>query len=140
MESFNVDYNISNHRKYHPIYVAAQNGHIDIMKKLCSNHHTNLNCTSQYGFSSLIIASKKGYYNIVEFILGKNSSSIDQIDLMGRTALHHACINDHSKIARLLLKCGISVNIQDNNMNTAKDYAEKYGFIEILKILYDTIN
>ena len=135
LDSFNIHYDISKHRKYHPIFIAAQYGHLDIMKKLCSNYHTNINCTSDYGFSSLIIASKKGYYKIVEFILENPRCSIDQTDNMGRTALHHACMNDHFKIVDLLLSKNASKEIMDENGKNPYHYADKYCFVHILQLL-----
>ena len=69
--------------------------------------NSKLNC---YGMTALITVAKKG---------------LSEKDNFGMTALMYACQNGHYETAKLLIKYGADVNIQDKFGNTALMIAKR---------------
>ena len=82
----------------------------------------------------------KGKVSIIFFLIVQNSIEllklvlgagtkfpvIDEIDDQGRGAIHIAAICGHNKVIKMLIDAGNNISLQDNNGNTALDYAKKY--------------
>jgi len=70
-------------------------------------------------------------FEAVEALMQQESEILSSRDVNGNNLLHVACQNDHRRIAKLLLKNGISVNDQNNKGNTALHYCFQYNFMQL---------
>jgi len=71
-----------------PIFVSAQEGHLDVVKCLMKNDKARsvVNQPNIHGTTPLIISAQKGYLEIVECLV-ENGAKIDQSDFSGNTPL-----------------------------------------------------
>jgi ankyrin repeat protein len=132
----NLDYNITQGQKYEPIYIATQNGHLNIIKKIyfCTDRCISLNVKGPYNTTPLIIATKKGYIKIVKFLINElDDNQIISVDNDNRSALHWACIIGYTDIVKLLKK--ESNTMVDIYNKTPYMYADTYGHYDIKLVL-----
>jgi len=89
----------------------------------CLQHDMcNVNATTAWGCTPLMLASQNGYTEIVKRILQKDANSIDWQDLDQRdTALMVACHEGHPSIVEMLIRRGASLDLKDKNEETAFD-------------------
>lgn len=114
---------------------------IDIAKFLIENYKMDLDFKDDYcGDSSLLMACSKGYIDIVNLILDRNTNiNINDNDKNvydGRTPLHLACLKDNLELAKLLLSRGANVNHEESDGCTALMHAS-CGSEELVKLLLD---
>ena len=131
-----LHYNITQGLKYAPIYIATQNGHLNIIKKIyfCTNQNIRLNVKGPFNTTPLIMATKKGYIKIVEFLINElDERSIISVDSDDRSALHWACIIGYTDIVKLLKK--ESNTMVDIYNKTPYMYADTYGHYDIKLVL-----
>ena len=78
----------------------------------------------------------KANLNLVSdlIVLGAN---LDWQNNNGWTALHWCAVNNHSRIARMLLDAGANLNIQDNYGRTALHRCARWNSPEIARMLID---
>lgn len=80
-------------------------------------------------------ASGRGDMKAVKEQLFANPKSTDVPDDLGDLALHHAAINGHTEVARLLLEAGCNVNCQNyQGMRPLHDAAAK-GHTKLVRLL-----
>ena len=60
------------------LHFGALKGNLDLVKKLC-NHGININNLNRFNQTSLHIASMRGFYDIVEFLVF-NGSDVNLLD------------------------------------------------------------
>ena len=69
---------------------------------------------------------KGNLLHIVNFLV-ENSSSLDVITVDGNTALHYCCMYNQSECAKLLLRSGANVNIENRDRKTPLELAKDYS-------------
>jgi len=74
-------------------------------------------------------------YDAVEALIQQEMEILLARDEHGNTLLHIACQNNNRRIAKLLLKNGISVNEQNAHGNTPLHYCSQYGFMQLADYL-----
>jgi hypothetical protein len=144
---------ISNNRYglNYPIILASQNRHLEIIKELYKFDNKCLFNKSPFGETSLIIASKKGYIEIVDFLIKLDCNYRDNIptnegllrnkrDNENRLPLHWACINGYPQIAKLLCDNSNDLDKIDNFNKSPIIYAYQYGNYEVLRVLKEKFN
>ncbi len=94
-----------------PVYIAAENGLIHILKKLIRAKANYSQC-DQYHRTPLWIAAKKGYVKTCDLILSQKDglSLINEENNMGFTPLLAATVEKRSSIVKLLLNKGADPN------------------------------
>jgi ankyrin repeat protein len=75
---------------------------------------------------ALYIAAARGFVDIVTTLL-KNGVKVNQKDVNGRTALHHAAFHTHEDVANVLVDNGASLSVEDDIGSTPVDLAVKRG-------------
>mmetsp|Transcript_55613 Transcript_55613/g.132555 ORF Transcript_55613/g.132555 Transcript_55613/m.132555 type:complete len:1221 (-) Transcript_55613:28-3690(-) len=88
--------------------------------------------------SSSVIFSfvRHNRYEAVEVLIQEDHTIVQRaLDEHGNSLLHIACQNKNKRIARLLIKSGLSTNVQNNKGNTPLHYCYQYGFTELAEYL-----
>jgi ankyrin repeat protein len=83
-----------------PVYVAAQNGHSDILKLLIKAGG-DVNQLIEGGISPLMTASAKGHVECVKILLAAGANALHKSDA-GITALDAAIHNKHTAVIAIL--------------------------------------
>jgi len=87
----NIRVNIKGKHGRTPLYLAAEGGHIYIVKLLLQHPDIDVNSRNgPGGATALMGASRRGHSRIVELILQHPRCEVDANDKDGNTALHHA--------------------------------------------------
>lgn len=87
------------------LFTAAQNGQIQVVKRLLAEKGANVDQKDNNGWTPLNIAAQNGHSNVVELLLAKGAK-IDQANSNGWTPLNSASLNGHSNVVELLLAKG----------------------------------
>ncbi|VEU38436.1 unnamed protein product [Pseudo-nitzschia multistriata] len=72
---------------------ACRNNDLDALKKLHSEEGQTLNCFNRFGESLLTMACRRGFEDVVEYLLQQAGVDVRISDDSGRTVLHDACWN-----------------------------------------------
>jgi len=70
-------------------------------------------------------------FEAIEALIQQENDITQAKDENGNNLLHVACQNDHRRIAKLLLKNGVSVDHQNNKGNTPLHYVFQYNFMQL---------
>ena len=82
--------------KYSPLHLAAENGHLDIVKLLTVEKHCDPMSQNVFGYTVLHLAAQHGHLEIVEFLVEKLKCPPDITGVFNKT--HLACLQKHSVI------------------------------------------
>lgn len=119
-----IDPNEVDDRGFTPIMQAVVNGDLPMFKFLQSKGGDIHMYNGQNGESNLIMASERGYYHIVDYLLEQRSDSAHG-DSKGYTSLMYAAENGYENIVRLLLERGNDYTHYSQAYNIAKNNAIK---------------
>jgi ankyrin repeat protein len=111
-----------------PLFHAAIEGHLEVLRRLLSFDTININQTYR-GDSPLCAASAMGHLEVTKLLLRHTTSPhIYFKTYMGRTALSLAASGGHSHIVALLLEeKGLDVSAADTCKETALCHAARNG-------------
>ncbi|CRL05835.1 CLUMA_CG018862, isoform A [Clunio marinus] len=98
--------------------------------KLLVNKGASIRISNTFGETALMLASKKGYANVVKYLISLNDS-FDAIDNEGKNALFHAIDGQHVDTAKILIENGINLNVINRYGCDARNYALNENLIEI---------
>ncbi|KAM7192205.1 hypothetical protein V8F33_008479 [Rhypophila sp. PSN 637] len=124
-----------------PITIASKNGHIDCVRALLADPHTDINLQGTRGRTALSYACHAGHKAIVAMLLSDPKCDPDRVDNDISTPLIWAAggAGDHSAIITLLAKHraskGVNLNHVDKDGRTAISWAAGEGCIGALKAL-----
>jgi len=122
-----------------PLILAAQEGHIGVVKILLE-HGALVNARTKNKVTALWKAAFNGHAPVVRLLL-ENGASVNMANKWGVTPLLTATQNKHLEVVKILLAFGANANIQaagDNN-RTALTQAADLGHIEIVIALLTMI-
>lgn len=71
---------------------AARTNNVEALKELTAQGKT-LNCLNRFGESLVHMACRRGFYEMVDFLLEQPGVSVRIVDDCGRTVLHDCCWN-----------------------------------------------
>ncbi|KAI5839132.1 hypothetical protein DFP73DRAFT_502190, partial [Morchella snyderi] len=126
--------NSQNLRGGSPLYLAAQEGHEDVVRILLHNPAVEVN--SPGGLPPLAAAASKGHTEIVLALLAVRGIDVNKADEYGGIALLHVAVKGHTEIVlRLLAVRGIDVNKADEYGGIALSHAAAKGHTEIVLAL-----
>ncbi|KAK9459370.1 Glycerophosphoryl diester phosphodiesterase family-domain-containing protein [Lipomyces oligophaga] len=81
-----------------PLYVASKFGHAASVKILLDHGANTEICEATYGWTPLFVASVYGYDEVVDLLIA-SGSDVEKTDGSGWTAMEHACLRGHLRIA-----------------------------------------
>ncbi|VDP63405.1 unnamed protein product [Schistosoma mattheei] len=112
-----------------PLYMAAQENHLEVVRLLLANG-ANPGLTTDDGFTPLAVALQQGHDRVVALLL--ESDSRGKICL---PALHIASKKDDIKAANLLLNSDVNVDHQSASGFTPLHIAAHYGNVNMTELL-----
>ena len=158
-----ADFSQCNAHGVSPLHAACEGGHTDIVELLLQNNADVSQCNVK-GESPLYVACRGGHVNTVKLLL-QNKASVSQCDQYGgRSPLHIVCDRrplkdhlkyytydemqsefkkkylDHIEIVKLLITGNADINLCNEEAQTPLDIARKSEFIEIVKLLEESLN
>jgi ankyrin repeat protein len=89
-----------------PLYIAAQEGHLDVVRCLVLELHADVNQADQEGATPLYSAAYRGNLAMVQVLVKELDADINQAKLNGGTPLMTATAEKHASIVRWLVKAG----------------------------------
>ena len=116
-----------------PLHIASVNGNDNqlLLVAMLLNGGADPNSTTRLGYTALIVASIKGFEDVVMALLERDADP--KIALPdGLTALHLACIKGYAGIAEKLVKYGANINVKDKDGYTPEVYAQQKGHIDCM--------
>lgn len=132
-----VDVNNRNNSGGTPLYVAAQEGHVDVCQCLIN---AAADVDAQFsdprsGATPLSISAFKGFESVVRCLL-RATAEVNKTTYAGVSALHAACGQGHLGIARCLIKQAAEVNLTESmGMSSPLHVATEYGHASIVRLL-----
>ncbi|KFD65448.1 hypothetical protein M514_03836 [Trichuris suis] len=126
-----------NRKGFTALHEAVSNGHLDVVKVLCSFSCPVDVIASTVGglkVTPLMVAAQKGYLDIAEYLI-QLGADVNKRDHLKRSAIVHSALNGTAHVMSLLLRCGADGGLADSSGNTAVHYAAAYGWYHCLQLL-----
>ena len=123
-----------NHWGMTACWVAAYNGHVDIVDAL-QQGGADLEATESFGVTPLMAACRNGHLAVAKFLHG-SGVHLEAADNRGKTALHHACHHGRIDLVRYLIEsCDVSIEPKDKDKVTPIAAAASSGHHSVLQYL-----
>ena len=129
--------NASTHTGTTALYIAGQNGHVDVVKTLLANNADVKASMHTDGSTALYIAAQKGHVDVVRTLLANNADINASMHTDGATVLYIAAQNGHVDVVKTLLEYKADVNARLKGLFGEKliDAARRNNHSEIVKLL-----
>jgi len=120
-----------------PLYIAAQNGHTEVVKLLLAIPDIDVNKGRiDVGATPLFTAAQNGHTEVVKFLLARSDIDVNEAITDGTTPLFMGSQNGHTEIVKLLLaRPEIDVNKSISSGATPLYIAAQNGHTEVVKLL-----
>lgn len=117
-----------------PLYLAAEQGDIEIFKSIFSANSEQLETPKVNGMTPLHIAVENGHYDIAEFLIQKGAN-LDSKASLGKTPVWSAAKSGNLKMIQLLIRHGAKLDEIGPNSTTPFFVAAATGNLDIVKEL-----
>jgi ankyrin repeat protein len=128
-----INYKSANNGDETALFVAAKNGHANVVKILLENN-ANVNLFKKNGETSLCVAAKNGHSLVIEHLL-KYNASVNQPTNDGVTPLWYASSKGHINVVDVLVQNKADINRSAGDGSTALWIAASNGHGEVIRIL-----
>lgn len=112
---------------------AVEKNHLDAAKRLLA-YGADIDAFDNGRLTPLIMAANRGYTDLGLLFI-ENGVDVNIQHVKGWTALIDAAAKNDEKLVKALLKAGANKDLKADNGLRAIDYAEQYGFKNMVKIL-----
>ncbi|XP_015921097.2 uncharacterized protein [Parasteatoda tepidariorum] len=119
---------------YTLLHIAAECGHLDIVKFLISE---NASLRAVNGFSSkpIHLAAREGQLHIVKYFIQCDQTLLREHGCANMNVLHYAAQAGQTDIVKYLIKKGININESGDNGVRPIHLAAMFGFEEVIRVL-----
>ncbi|MFT7811579.1 serine/threonine-protein phosphatase 6 regulatory ankyrin repeat subunit B-like isoform X1 [Arapaima gigas] len=119
-----------------PLLLAAESGHVEVVKILLQNH-ARVDVFDEQGKAALHLAAEHGHEEIADILLF-NKAFVNAKSKLGMTPLHLSAQNGSNRLVQLLVKTHLaSIDALTLNKETPLHLAALYGQLDVCSILLD---
>ena len=119
----------------HAAEVAAQEGHLEILKFLIQEEPQVVDLKGFDGNTPLISATMKGHLKIVKYLLAHQQVDIDSQDDNGFSPLMLASEMNHTEVVKFLVQKGANIELKRMDGSHAAYFAAQEGNLNIFEFL-----
>ena len=130
------DKNIENNLGVTPLFLAAKNGHMDIVEMFIKEANSDDDCNPKnvFGYTPLHEAARLGHLLVCQIIVEKVKDA-NPANNRGNTPLHLAAMNGHFQICELIIGNADNKSPTDGNRNTPLHTAAMFGNVDVTEVL-----
>ena len=125
---------VVNRKGVSPVILAAQNGHLALVKLLLE-HGANILHVTRTGSTAVLQAAHFGHLDVVKLLVGINKDLLERCNQRKTTPLMRACQENHLHVVKFLCEQGVRVNEKNLQGMTALMLASQRGNAEICDCL-----
>ncbi len=125
---------IGNNQGFQPIHMAAQQGHLNILKTLIKKGQSNMLSATKTGVNALFLAAKNGHLTIIDYLISKGFD-VNVRTTDGCTPLYAASFYGHVKSIEKLLNSGADVKLSNDDQAGPLHVAAQEGHREAVEVL-----
>jgi ankyrin repeat protein len=133
LASLGADMNAESGDGATPVFIAAQEGHLEVVKALASLG-ANVNAARQSGATPVFVAAAQGHVEIVR-ILAWLGANLNTAMNNGATPVFIAARNGHTEVVKALGSLGVDVNAPMNDGATPLFIAAAIGYDRVASAL-----
>lgn len=127
--------------KVTPLHVAAENGHLEVVKVLVDEGDAEIDVRSDnvrgLQETPLYMASQAGHADVVDYLLDKGADMTLSESANGETGFHIAAERGHLEVIKSFLDHGGDINVRSRHGYTALFGASFAGHKEVVQYLID---
>jgi ankyrin repeat protein len=122
-----------------PLFVAAQNGHLSVVKYLIYKG-ADLNAKTAAGWTPLFVAAHNGHLSVVEYLV-KSMADVNVITKKGQTVLDAAASKSHDHVVKFFLENvpGIDTHSKLTRTCTPLSGVCKQGQVGVVRYLVNEV-
>ena len=117
-----------------PAYLAAQNGHPEVIEML-ARYSADLNQATAEGGPPVLVAAQQGHGAVIEMLAKCGASLKLRWEKNGATAACFAAQNGHVEVIEVLAKYGADLNLEIEGGKAPAYLAAKWGHLEVIKMI-----
>eukprot|EP00729_Bicosta_minor_P003885 gene3885-biopygen17820 len=119
-----------------PIYLAAQEGHADVVELLLQNNADGNQATTDDGTTPVFIAAEEGHVDVVQALVAGNADVNKAMPDDGATPVYIAAQKGHVDVVRVLVARNADVNQAKTTSGVTPVYvAAQNGHVEVVQLL-----
>ena len=133
-----ADLTLADAQGVQPVHLAAEKGQLAVLGSLLASRPRSVAATTSRNETALHLASAKGRTAVVEELMRLEAGRhVDLQSTEGWTALHHASINGHVDIVRLLLARGAARDLANAKGDTPLHLAAGRNQLDVIEVLLE---
>lgn len=117
-----------------PFLAAVWNGHVDVVELLLSHGASSRVC-DKHNRTAIFLATQRNHLTMLDFLLKRDTSMLNDVDSKGRTPVHVAVQMRHKEVLQRLCSAKANLELGDHDGRKALFLAHKLGYEDVAEVL-----